>query len=106
MPMRAGGWNSCAVTSLRPALTNVRVQLNSPGKVVLKLKPAWRYGTTHIVRWTLEFMQRLAALALLNDRFQALNLAERVRELGQMRVCATPICTSAPCHNQSLTVIW
>lgn len=50
----------------------------------------------------LELMQRLAALALLNDRFQVLNLAQRVREFGWMRVYATPICMSAPCHFQSL----
>ena len=46
----------------RPALTNERVQLNSAGQVVLKLKTPWRDGTTHIVISPLEFMQRLAAL--------------------------------------------
>jgi len=38
------------------------VQINSAGQVVLKLKTAWRDGTTHIVMRPLEFMQRLAAL--------------------------------------------
>ena len=46
----------------RPALANERVQCNSAGQVVLKLKTPWRDGTTHIVMSPLEFMQRLAAL--------------------------------------------
>ena len=41
---------------------NERVQINAAGQVVLKLKTAWRDGTTHIVMSPLEFMQRLAAL--------------------------------------------
>ena len=39
-----------------------RVQTNAAGQVVLKLKTAWRDGTTHLVMSPLEFMQRLAAL--------------------------------------------
>mgnify|MGYP006053071557 FL=1 len=46
----------------RPALANERVQTNAAGQVVLKLKAAWRDGTTHLVMSPLEFMQRLAAL--------------------------------------------
>ena len=46
----------------RPALANERVQINSAGQVVLRLKTPWRDGTTHIVMSPLEFMQRLAAL--------------------------------------------
>ena len=46
----------------RPALANERVQTNTAGQVVLKLKTAWRDGTTHLVMSPLEFMQRLAAL--------------------------------------------
>jgi hypothetical protein len=46
----------------RPALANERVQTNSAGQVVLKLKTPWRDGTTHLVMSPLEFMQRLAAL--------------------------------------------
>jgi len=46
----------------RPALANERVQINSAGQVVLKLKTAWCDDTTHIVMSPLEFMQRLAAL--------------------------------------------
>ena len=33
----------------RPALANERVQINSAGQVVLRLKTPWRDGTTHIV---------------------------------------------------------
>ena len=44
------------------ALANERVQTNAAGPVVLKLKTAWRDGTTHLVMSPLEFMQRLAAL--------------------------------------------
>lgn len=47
----------------RPALANERVQTNAAGQVALKLKTAWRDGTTHLVMSPLEFMQRLAALA-------------------------------------------
>ncbi|HRD84021.1 MAG TPA: transposase [Rubrivivax sp.] len=46
----------------RPALANERVQTNAAGQVVLKLKTAWRDGTTHLVMSPLELMQRLAAL--------------------------------------------
>ena len=46
----------------RSALANERVQCNSAGEVVLKLKAAWHDGTTHIVMSPLEFKQRLAAL--------------------------------------------
>ena len=46
----------------RPALADERVQRNAVGDVVLKLKTAWRDGTTHLVMSPLEFMQRLAAL--------------------------------------------
>ena len=48
----------------RPALANERVQTNAAGQVVLKLKAAWRDGTTHLVMSPLEFMQRPAARAI------------------------------------------
>ena len=38
------------------------MQTNAAGQVVLKLKTAWRDGTTHLVMSPLVFMQRLAAL--------------------------------------------
>jgi hypothetical protein len=46
----------------RPALSDDRVQCNSAGQVELKLKTAWRDGTTHLVMSPLEFMQRQAAV--------------------------------------------
>jgi hypothetical protein len=46
----------------RPAIANERLSVNRAGQVVLKLKTAFRDGTTHIVVSPLEFMQRLAAL--------------------------------------------
>ena len=46
----------------RPAIANERLAINRDGNVVLKLKTAWRNGTTHIVLTPMEFMQRLAAL--------------------------------------------
>ena len=46
----------------RPALSNERLSINREGNVILKLKTAWRNGTTHIVLTPMEFMQRLAAL--------------------------------------------
>ena len=49
-------------TITRPALANERVQTNAAGQVVLKLKTAWRDGTTHRVMSPQEFRQRLAAL--------------------------------------------
>ena len=47
----------------RPAIANERASVNHAGQVVLKLKTAYRDGTSHIVMSPLEFMQRLAALA-------------------------------------------
>ncbi len=46
----------------RPAIANERVSVNHAGQVVLKLKTAYRDGTSHLVMSPLEFMQRLAAL--------------------------------------------
>ncbi|MBM3359334.1 MAG: hypothetical protein FJY54_16610 [Betaproteobacteria bacterium] len=46
----------------RPAIANERLKRDGSGDVVLRLKSAWRDGTTHIRMSPLEFMQRLAAL--------------------------------------------
>jgi Putative transposase len=51
----------------RPALANGRLTCNPAGQVVLRLKTAYRNGTTHIVLSPLEFMQRLAAPAPASD---------------------------------------
>ena len=67
MTVRCGADDRQALEQLRrcitrPALANERVQTNAAGQVVLKLRTAWRDGTTHLVMSPLEFMQRLAAL--------------------------------------------
>ena len=46
----------------RPPIANGRLSRNRTGNVVLRLKSAYKDGTTHIVMSPLEFMQRLAAL--------------------------------------------
>jgi hypothetical protein len=46
----------------RPTLVNERLQTNATGRVVFKLRTAWRAGTKHLAMSPLEFMQRLAAL--------------------------------------------
>ena len=46
----------------RPAISHGRLSVNRAGQVVLKLKTAWRDGTSHHVMEPMEFMQRLAAL--------------------------------------------
>ena len=46
----------------RPAISNERLSVNRTGHIVLKLKTAWRDGTSHHVMDPMEFMQRLAAL--------------------------------------------
>ena len=43
----------CDIT--RPALADERVQTNAAGQVVLRLKTAWRDGTTHLMMLPLEF---------------------------------------------------
>ena len=43
----------------RPAIANERLSVNRAGQVVLKLKTAWRDGTSHHVMTPLEFMRRL-----------------------------------------------
>ena len=42
----------------RPAIANERLSVNRAGQIVLKLKTAWRDGTSHHVMMPMEFMQR------------------------------------------------
>ena len=46
----------------RPAFANELVQTNAAGQVVLKLKTAWRDGTSHLGMSPREFLHWLAAL--------------------------------------------
>ena len=70
-------------TITRAALASERVQIDSAGQVVLKLKTAWRDGTTHIVMTPLEFMQRLAALVP-RPRLHLIRFGVRVTSLGEV----------------------
>ena len=47
---------------LRPPLVQDRLRLRADGRVAVKLKGAWRDGTTHLVFEPLEFLAKLAAL--------------------------------------------
>jgi hypothetical protein len=47
---------------LRPPLVQDRVRLRADGRLAVKLKAAWRDGTTHLVFEPLEFLGKLAAL--------------------------------------------
>ena len=47
---------------LRPPLVQDRLRLRVDGRLVLRLKTAWRDGTTHLVFEPLEFLATLAAL--------------------------------------------
>ena len=64
----------------RPALANERVQTNDAGQVVLKLKTAWREGTTPPVMSPLEYVQRLAALVP-RPRLHLIRFAVRITSL-------------------------
>jgi hypothetical protein len=47
---------------LRPPLVPDRLRLQADGRVAIRLKRAWRDGTTHLVLEPLELLARLAAL--------------------------------------------
>jgi hypothetical protein len=47
---------------LRPPLVQDRLRLRADGRVAVKLKGAWRDGTTHLIFEPLEFLAKLAAL--------------------------------------------
>jgi hypothetical protein len=47
---------------LRPPLAQDRLRLRADGGLAIKLKRAWRDGTTHLVFEPLEFLAKLAAL--------------------------------------------
>jgi hypothetical protein len=49
---------------LRPPLAEDRLRRLTDGRVRVALKRAWHDGTTHLLFEPLEFLERLAALAL------------------------------------------
>jgi Putative transposase len=75
----------------RPAPSDERVQLKAAGQVELKLKTPWSDGTTHLVMCPLEFMQRLAALAV-----AAVASDPVPRRAGPMPGCARWWCRRIP----------
>ena len=75
----------------RPALANERVQINSAGQVVLRLKTPWRDGTTHIVMAPLEFMQRLAALVP-RPRLHLIRFHGVLAPNAKLRALVVPAC--------------
>ena len=62
-PTSASGWSSFPAPSGVQRWPTNGCSATAAGQVVLKLKIAWREGTTHIAMSPLTFMQRLAALA-------------------------------------------
>jgi len=82
-------------------VSDERVQLNDAAQVELKLKTAWRDGTTHLVMSPLEFMQRLAAPSKrpclpafeecgATGRFASANSGLRMSGAGRIRVLTQP----------------
>jgi hypothetical protein len=79
----------------RPALANERVQTNTAGQVVLKLKTPWRDGTTHLVMSPLEFMQRLAALVP-RPRLHLIRFHGELAPNAKLRALVVPQVPEAP----------
>jgi hypothetical protein len=75
------------------------VQTNAAGQVVLKLKTAWRDGTTHLVMSPLEFMQRRIEWRLLGgqicDRYGSNGSTAGLRELN---LDAADLSVEKACH--------
>ena len=84
-------------TITRPALANERVQTNAAGQVVLKLKTAWRDGTTHLVMSPLEFMQRLAALVP-RPRLHLIRCHGVLAPNAKLRALVVPQAPEPPAH--------
>jgi hypothetical protein len=86
----------------RPALANERVQIASAGQVVLKLKTAWRDGTTRIVMSPLEFMQRLAALVP-RPRLHLIRFHGVLAPNAKLRALVVPQAPEEPTGKSELT---
>jgi len=89
-------------TITRPALANERVHINSARQVVLKLKTAWRDGTTHIVMLSLEVMQRLAALVP-RPRLHLIRIHEVLASNAKLRALVVPHGPEQATGNSELT---
>ena len=72
--------------------------MNRAGQVVLKLKTAWRDGTSHHVMTPMEFMQRLAALVP-RPRLHLIRFHGVLAPNAKLRKAVVPIPTAtAPVH--------
>ena len=85
----------------RPALANERVQTDAAGQVVLKLKTAWRDGTTHLVMSPLGLMQRLAALVPRPRHHGQQTSAAIQRQVRALRArCSTVVLLCSGCSRE------
>ncbi len=80
-----------------PAISNERLRINRQGQVVLKLKSAWRDGTSHLVMEPLEFMQRLAALVP-RPRLHLIRFHGVLAPIAKLRSKVVPKSESATAH--------
>ena len=72
--------------------------MNRAGQVVLKLKTAWRDGTSHHVMTPMEFMQRLAALVP-RPRLHLIRFHGVLAPHAKLRKAVVPVPTAtAPAH--------
>jgi hypothetical protein len=95
---------------------NERLSVNRAGQVVLKLKTAYRNGTTHLVMSPLAFMQRLAALVprprLHLIRFHGVLApnaklrSQVVPAPGQATTAGAGECAHAHAHSAPLRMSW
>ena len=89
---------SILLSILRPAIANERLRVNRAGQVVLKLKTAWRDGTSHHVMVPMEFMQRLAALVP-RPRLHLIRFHGVLAPNAKLRKAPVPVPTeTAPAH--------
>ncbi len=75
------------------------MSVNRAGQVVLKLKTAWRDGTSHHVMEPMEFMQRLAALVP-RPRLHLIRFHGVLAPNAKLRKAVVPLppTVSAPAH--------
>lgn len=69
---------------------------NAAGQVALKLKTAWRDGSTRLVIAPLEFMQRVVALVLM-PRLHLIRLHSLLAKNARLRAKAVPQELEANC---------
>ena len=82
----------------RPAIANERLSVNRAGQVVLKLKTAYRDGTSHLVMSALEFMQRLAALVP-RPRLHLIRFHGVLAPHAKLRAAIVPIPAQTNCDH-------